>query len=308
MRAVRMIVVTGAAGFIGRSLVAALDAAGERVVAVDRRPLPARSPQVTALVADLTAGRPEVADALRAAAAVFHLAGRPGVRDADPAADRLRRRDNVAATAAVLAHTPLAVPLLVASSSAVYGGSRAGRACRETDPLRPLGGYARSKAAVEWLCAQRRQRGGAVTVVRPFTVVGEGQRPDMAVSRFLAAVAAGRSVRVLGSLARTRDLTDVRDVVRVLADLAERGVTGPVNIGTGVPHTLGEIIDAVSRAVGRPADVVVSDAPPDDPAATRADTRRLRRLLGYQPRTNLDDVVTRQLAAGRPAPPLALAR
>jgi nucleoside-diphosphate-sugar epimerase len=298
-----VIVVTGAAGFIGRALVAALDAAGHRVVAVDRSPLPPPSARSVPLRADLTAGTDEVRDALRSADAVFHLAGRPGVRDPHPAADLLRERDNVLATREVLRHVRSPVPLVVTSSSAVYGGSRGGRPCRETDPLRPLGGYARSKAAAEWLCAQRRLRGGLIAVARPFTVAGEGQRSDMALARFIAALRAGQPVVLHGSPDRTRDVTDVRDVVRALRGLADRGVCGPVNVGTSRPYSLAELVAAVSRGLGQPAAVVLRPAAPDDPPATRADTRRLRRLLGFQPRTDLDDLVRRQLAA--PAPPPA---
>ncbi len=57
------------------------------------------------------------------------------------------------------------------------------------------------------LCAGR-----PVAVLRPFTVAGEGQRADMALARWIAAVRAGRPVRILGSPGRSRDVTDVRDL------------------------------------------------------------------------------------------------
>lgn len=306
------VVVTGAAGFLGRALVAGLAADGVEVVAVDRRPLPGPAAgalgtggrpdlgAVTALRADLLAGHPAVLDALRHADAVFHLAGRPGVRDRGPAAEAARRRDNVAATAAVLAAVPAGTPLVVTSSSSVYGGA-AGRPSREDDPLRPLGGYARSKAAVERLCARR----GGVAVLRPFTVAGEGQRPDMALARWIAAVRAGRPIEILGSPARTRDVTDVRDVVRAVRAAAERGVTGPLNVGTGRPRTLAELAAAVSRALGAPVELVVRPAAAVEPAATWADTARLARRLGFVPVTDLDALVARQLAATAPAGPRA---
>jgi nucleoside-diphosphate-sugar epimerase len=355
------VVVTGAAGFLGRALVADLLLAGHRVTALDRRPFPAAllppgaavpldgavfpagasfpgetvrpgadfHPDLTSfprgtvlpgaalpaggataewgaglvvVQADLLGGDPAVAAALAGADAVFHLAGRPGVRDGGMAAETARARDNVAATAAVLAAVPRDTPLVVTSSSSVYGGAL-GRPSREDDPLRPLGGYAASKAAAERLCAAR---GGAVTVLRPFTVAGEGQRPDMALARWIAAVRAGRPVEILGSPARTRDVTDVRDVVRALRAAAERGVTGPLNVGTGRPRTLAELAAAVCRALGVPAELIVSPAAAVEPADTWADTTRLGRRLGFVPVTDLDDLVTRQVAAaGTPTPALA---
>ena len=283
------VVVTGAAGFLGRALLADLRAARLDVVAVDRHQVPG------GLRADLLDNDPAVAAALRDADAVFHLAGRPGVRETGPAADAARDRDNVAATAAVLRLVPPATPLVVTSSSSVYGGAP-GRPSREDDPLRPLGGYARSKAVVEALCAARLAAGGAVTVARPFTVAGEGQRPDMALARWIAAVRAGRPLLVLGSPARTRDVTDVRDVVRALRLAAERGVTGPLNTGTGRPRTLADLAAAVCRALGAPAELIVRPARAVEPAATWADTTRIQRRLGFAPVTDLDELVARQVA------------
>jgi nucleoside-diphosphate-sugar epimerase len=289
------VVVTGAAGFLGSALVSALAARGDRVVAVDRRPVPAR-PGVRPLTADLLDADEAVAAALRAAEAVFHLAGRPGVRDSGPAADAARARDNVRATAAVLRQVPPRTPLVVTSSSSVYGGAR-GRPSAERDPLRPLGGYARSKAVVEALCAARAAAGGAVTVARPFTVAGPGQRPDMAVARWLAAVRAGRPVTILGSPARTRDVTDVRDVVRALVLAAERDVPGALNVGTGRPHTLADLAAAVCAAAGAPVEVLVRPAGAEEPPATWADTGRIGRLLGFVPRTDLAALVREQMSA-----------
>jgi len=286
------VVVTGAAGFLGRALVAGLVEDGLAVAAVDRRP-PPEGPGVCPLRADLLDRDPAVECALREADAVFHLAGRPGVRDTGPAAEAARVRDNVAATAAVLAAVPAGTPLVVTSSSSVYGGA-AGRPSQEEDRLRPLGGYARSKAAVERLCVAR---GGAIAVLRPFTVAGEGQGTDMALARWIAAVRAGRPIEILGSPARTRDVTDVRDVVRALRAAAERGVTGPLNVGTGRPRTLADLAGAVCRALEAPAELTVSPAAAMEPADTWADTTLLRRRLGFVPITDLDDLVLRQVAA-----------
>jgi nucleoside-diphosphate-sugar epimerase len=288
------VVVTGAAGFLGRALVASLVTDGIPVVAVDRRP-PPDGPGTTPLRADLLDDDPSVTEALHTADAVFHVAGRPGVRDTGPAADAARVRDNVHATAAVLAAVPPGRPLVVTSSSSVYGGA-AGRPSRETDPLHPLGAYAGSKAAVELLCAGR-----PVAVLRPFTVAGEGQRPDMALARWIAAVRAGEPIQVIGSPGRTRDVTDVRDVVRAARLAAERGAVGPLNVGTGRPRTLAELAAAVCRVLDAPAELVVRPATVVEPAATWADTTRLGAALGFVPSTDLDDVITRQ-AATRPAP------
>lgn len=274
-------IVTGSAGFIGQALVDALLAAGEQVIGIDRRPQSPR-PGLTTVCSDIL----DLHAPLRADA-VYHLAGCPGVRREGPAVAARRHRDNVLAAARMLALTPPDVPLVITSSSSVYGGARPGRPSRESDLPRPIGGYAESKLAMERLCAGR-----PVTIARPFTVAGEGQRPDMALATWLAAAEAGRPLRVLGSLDRTRDVTDVRQVARALIDLT--GIPGIVNIGTGRGVSLGAMIEAVAEVTRTEIACEVVPASPVEPGDSLADTRRLRSLIGWAPQTDLVELVRRQ--------------
>jgi nucleoside-diphosphate-sugar epimerase len=287
-------VVTGAAGFIGRSLVTLLTGRGERVIGIDRVPMAPR-PGFAALVADLAEPDERVRAALADADRVFHLAGLPGVRDRCPAG--ARHRDNVRATERVLAAVPARTPLVFTSSSSVYGGSAGGRPSAESDPPRPRGGYARSKAAAEARCRARLAAGGQVVIARPFTVAGPGQRPDMALAQWIDAVANGRPVRLFGSPHRTRDVTDVAQVARALVALADRGARGTVNLGTGTGHTLATLVAAVGAALDAEVRVELVPAHPDEVSDTLADTRRLRRWLGWVPHVDLPALVARQVAA-----------
>lgn len=306
------VVVTGAAGFIGSHLVERLSRDGHRVVGIDRRPARMARDGVEHLVADLSGPGDAARTALREADAVFHLAGCPGVRTPDPGVARRRWRDNVVAGAVVLETVPPHVPTIVASSSSVYGGATRRRAdgtpspCGESDPLRPRGGYARSKAVLEQRCEIRRAAGGHVAVVRPFTVAGERQRTDMAISLWLDAALDGRPLPVLGSLSRTRDVTDVRDVVEGLTRLAHRGIATTVNLGTGRGRTLQEIVHAVAAACRLPVLLDVRENHHDEPADTLADTRHCRRVLGFAPSTDLERLVVRQSAAARTDPARAV--
>lgn len=288
-------VVTGAAGFIGSVLMDAL-ARREPVVGIDRDPF-TPPPGAAAISADLLDPAPDVRATLAQARVVYHLAGCPDVRDPRPDVAQHRYRDNVLAAAAVLAAVPLRTPLLVTSSSSVYGGTRNGKPCAESDPLRPRGGYAQSKLLVERLCKGRAQAAGLVTVLRPFTVAGEGQRPGMALARWIDAARRGRPLRLLGSPERSRDITDVRDVVQALIDLADRRVCGLLNVGTGVGHTLRELAEAVCAAVGVEVHLELAMAHPAEATHTLADTRELRRAIGWVPRTDLTDLIARQVAA-----------
>lgn len=294
------VVVTGAAGFVGRHVVGALRDAGHVVTGIDRRawqPLPGEQRVCLDLL------DPEAQPLLARAEALVHLAGCPGVRDQRRDVGRWRFRDNVLAGAAVLDAVPARTPVVVASSSSVYGGAgtpSAPRACREDDPRQPRGGYARSKAVLEDLCGRRRDRGGRVAVLRPFTVAGEGQRPDMALARWIEAARYGRSVRVLGSLDRRRDVTDARDVARAVERALALDVDGLCNVGTGTTHTLRDMLDAVADAVGIRPTVEVVPAAREEVPATRADTSRCHAMLGFVPQTDLPALVQRQAEASRP--------
>jgi nucleoside-diphosphate-sugar epimerase len=285
----RTAVVTGGAGFIGRRLCRSLLMSDLRVRVVDRRA--AAIDGCEHVRADLA--RDDVAEALRGDV-VFHLAGRPGVRGDDPETERRRMLDNVVATERVLVATPPQVPVVFASSSSVYGGSQ-GAPCRETDLPAPRGGYAWSKVAAEQLCHGRVRAGGRVHVCRLFTVLGEGQRPDMALALWAAAVAADEPVDVYGGLERSRDFTDVDDVVAALTRIAVEPGSTVVNVGTGVGQRIGALVDAIGQHLGRRPAVRVVAAPREDPPATLADTARLRRILGRVPHTDLVGVVGRYL-------------
>ncbi|MGB5950939.1 MAG: NAD(P)-dependent oxidoreductase, partial [Ornithinimicrobium sp.] len=244
---------------------------------------------------------------LHEAEAVIHLAGCPGVRDVAPDVELRRHRDNVAATAMVLDATQAETPVTIMSSSSVYGGARSLlgpspqalatpllRPSHESDPLVPRGGYAASKVAAERVCREHAYAGRPVLVVRPFTVLGEGQRSDMALAGWASQATQSGSVTVIGSAERTRDFTDIQMVARSILALVFAGATGTVNLGTGVGHSLAELAAAVGAAVGVPHPRLLPvEASLPEVSHTLADTRRLQSLIGPVPATDLYDVARR---------------
>lgn len=293
------LVITGAAGFIGRHVLWAAAGRGIAVTALDReRPAEGLSADRW-VTTDLAEPAPAAVTALAAADAVVHLAGCPGVRSDDPDIGVRRYRDNVLAGSQVLRATPPDTPVVVVSSSSVYGGAgdpACPRPCHEDDDLDPRGGYAWSKAALEAVARQRAAAGARVVIARPFTVAGPGQRPDMALARWIHALRRDEPVVLLGDPARSRDITDVRQVAEALVSLATEPVSGIVNLGTGTSHRLDTMIAAVARALGTTPRIEHRPAPPQEVATTLADPTRLERLTGIRLETDLDTLVADQVA------------
>ena len=150
---------------------------------------------------------------------------------------------------------------------------------------------------MEQLGQDYRRFGDGLAIARPFTVIGAGQRPDMALSIWIDAVHRGEPVRVFGSLDRARDVTEVDRVVDGLVAIADLRYCGFVNLGAGRPRSLHDLVEAVFRATGLEAPVQVVPASPEEVRATCADPARAQRELGVDLTTDLLQATRRQVAA-----------
>ena len=220
--------ITGAAGFIGARLAGRLLDEGWKVVGVDaltdsydpeekreRAEALARRSGYRHLRADL-ADVP-LGEHLEGVEVVFHLAGRPGVRDSFRLEERYRH-DNVEATAR-LVEAARAAPsvrrVVYASSSSVYGD--AALPFREDAPTAPLSPYGATKLEAERICLGASGPRLEAVALRYFTVYGPGQRPDMGLRIFAEAAWGGRPITVFGDGTQSRDFTYVDDCVDGIA-------------------------------------------------------------------------------------------
>ncbi|MDL4820387.1 NAD-dependent epimerase/dehydratase family protein [Actinomadura opuntiae] len=306
------VVVTGAAGFIGSQVTGALSGAGHEVLAVDaprRSPTPvlarrtwdevAARPGVTAVETDLAV---DDLDPVAAADVVIHLAGRPGVRSSWGGGRAAAERDNVLATARLLAACArrparLRPRVVVASSSSVYG-SAPHRPNREDDPLDPASPYAVSKVEVERLARAAARDGLRTVLLRYFSVYGPRQRPDMAFHRFVEAALDGRPLPVFGDGRKSRSFTHVRDVVAAtLAAAVEELPPGvALNVGHSEPVTVRAAIGVLAEVLGVRPEIRREAPVAGDAALTWADTGRARELLGWTARVDLAAGLADQIA------------
>jgi UDP-glucuronate 4-epimerase len=326
------VLVTGSAGFIGSHVVAALLAAGRRVVGVDNFE-PFYSPEIKRrAVRDLELGAqaslraaPGHADMTSPAfeqheldirdahamstlfervrpRSVIHLAAKAGVRPsiADPTGYMLT---NVVGTSNVLeaARKAGCSKVIVASSSSVYGNAPKVPFSEDDDVSRPISPYAASKRACELLAhAHWHLTGMPTACLRFFTVYGPRQRPDLAIAMFLEKVARGDTIDMFGDGSSSRDYTFIDDIVAgVLAaeQRIDRFGYRVWNLGGSEPVSLKHMIATIGKVVGVEPIVRQQPMQPGDVERTFADLSRSGKDLGYRPVTSLERGIAEQWAA-----------
>jgi UDP-glucuronate 4-epimerase len=287
--------VTGAAGFIGSHLCETLLDRDDEVVGVDAFTDyydPERKEENAAglPVLRLDLATDAVDELVADADVVFHLAGQPGVRASFGASFELYVSRNVLATQRVFEAASRAGRRVVfASSSSVYGDAERYPTPEETGP-RPISPYGVTKLTCEHLAAAyARTHGLDCVTLRYFTVYGPRQRPDMAFTALLEALAERRPYRLFGDGSASRSFTYVADAVAAAIAAHERGVPGRIyNVGGGDEATMADVIALAERIVGRPVALERLPSATGDVLRTRADVRRARADLGWEPTTPLE--------------------
>ncbi len=289
-------VVTGAAGFIGSHLAEALAAEGHEVVGVDSFTDyydPELKEQNAAGLDIVRADLAEdpLGELFAGAEGVFHLAGQPGVRASWGHDFEHYVRRNLLATQRVLeAAADMGVRVVFASSSSVYGDAERYPTPENAVP-QPLSPYGITKLACEHLVRAYVRSGGLEAIVlRYFTVYGPRQRPDMAFTRMLHALAEGGAFEVYGDGSQSRGFTYVADAVAATVQAMGRAPAGAVyNVGGGSEASMLEAIAAAEQISGRTLEMRFLPVAVGDVRRTAADTTRIREALGWIPQVSLHD-------------------
>ncbi len=180
--------------------------------------------------------------------------------------------------------------VVYASSSSVYGDAET-YPTPEDVPPRPISPYGVTKLCVEHLAyAHARTTGLEAVGVRYFTVYGPRQRPDMAFTPMLEALADGEAFRLFGDGSVSRSFTYVADAVSGTVAAMERGAAGELyNVGGGEESSMTDAIALAERIAGRDLAVERHGAAVGDVRRTRADVRKAGTDLGWAPTTGLAD-------------------
>ena len=311
------VLVTGGAGYIGSHMVRCLVEAQREVVVVDdlssghREALPEGVPLV---VGDI--GDPRTLERVfqrHDVDSVVHFAARIQVGESvvDP---RLTWKTNVAGTIALVeAALDAEVQRFIFSSSAAVYGNPEAVPVTEDEPTRPLSPYGETKRSVELMLASYgRAYGLSWAALRYFNAcgadpdsgLGELHEPETHLVPVVLDVALGLRpcVSVFGRDYPTSDGTCVRDYVHVM-DLADAhlaalehlergGPSGIFNLGTGVGHSVAEVIATCERVTGRRIPMVEGARRAGDPAVLVASPRRAEATFGWRARrSSLDRII-----------------
>ncbi|GAB3758472.1 SDR family oxidoreductase [Yimella radicis] len=263
------VVVTGGSGAVGRRLVGELRAGGDDVVVLGRTA--AASEGVVATTYSTAALASHLADA----DAVVHLAWRRTPADSLEAFyPSISATENLIAAAA----TAGVHRLVLASSISVYSGTPP---WLENGRPVPATSYGHSKLIGEDLMERAARRGLSTASLRIGHVYTDDEDNDYAVNRFIRMAEAGQPITVTGDSRRTRDMVYVADVCHAIRQTLSVATTGPVNIGSGAPVSMGTIARAAIEAFGGHSTLDDQESPASGDGSTAMDLDHAASTLGY---------------------------
>ncbi|MBI3848784.1 MAG: NAD-dependent epimerase/dehydratase family protein [Verrucomicrobia bacterium] len=308
------VIVTGGAGFIGSHLVERLLADGKAVTVIDDCSTGSRDnlravmshPGLRFIDSKVSACR-ELAALAADAESIYHLAAAVGVELVVNSPIRVIET-NLEETEAVLeAASPRRVPVLLASTSEVYGKSQKPAFSEEDDlligpPHHSRWSYACSKLMDEFLAlAFAKERSLPVVIARLFNTVGPRQtgRYGMVLPRFVAAAKSGQPLKVFGDGHQTRCFCYVRDTVEALVRLQTcPAAHGEVfNVGSTEEICIGDLAKLVVEIVGSKSPierVSYNDAYApgfEDMLRRKPLIDKLAKATGFRPTTSLRTII-----------------
>ena len=303
------VTVTGACGFIGSHLTKQLIERGFHVVGVDCLDdnLYSRSVKESRLKAlkqlsnfdfgNINIATDELDSSISDSKFVFNLAAIPGQVLSWKLFDKYVE-SNILGTKKVIDSCirNKVTKIIHASTSSVYGKFAVGDELQDTKPISPYG--ITKLAAENLLFALTGSNNLDFTILRYFSVYGPGQRPDMAIQKFLTAIKTGQEINITGDGTQKRDITYVQDVVKATISASSLNEKKQIfNISGGKQFTLNQIIDECFNVSGLKSKINYVDRPIGDQEETFGDISKAQKLLGFNPTFDIKTGLSNQFAS-----------
>ena len=228
---------------------------------------------------------------------VVHLAARAGVRPSlkEP---RLYVETNINGTMNLLelGRSHGVKQFVFGSSSSVYGLNEKVPFAEDDPIFNPISPYAATKAAGELIChTYSHLYGMRIVCLRFFTVYGARQRPDLAIHKFAKLISEGKPIPVFGNGSTRRDYTYVDDIIAGVRAAIDYDASNyeVINLGESRTVELSELISLIENELGTRAEIDRQPSQPGDVPQTFADISKARRLLNYNPQTQIEAGIKR---------------
>lgn len=224
--------------------------------------------------------------------AIIHLAARAGVRPSivDPL---LYSTTNVDGTVNMLEIAKLlgVKKFIFASSSSVYGNNKKTPFSEKDNVDFAISPYAATKKAGEVMCHVYYSLYQInITCLRFFTVYGRAGRPDLAIAKFTKLIDEGKKIEVFGKGDMRRDFTYIDDIVQgIIKSVNHCKGYNIYNLGESQTTSVIELIDHISKALGKKPKINHKPLQPGDVKITYADISKAKREIGYNPKTKIKD-------------------
>ncbi|MCA8883681.1 MAG: NAD-dependent epimerase/dehydratase family protein [Rhodobacteraceae bacterium] len=290
--------ITGGAGFIGSHLARRLLAAGHGVVVLDdlSTGLPGNLPAAAELVQGCIAQTDKLDTLMARVAGCFHLAAVASVQQYRDGWASAARTNLIGSVRVLEAAAHAGVPVVYASSAAVYGDNPH-IPLAEDAPLRPISGYGADKLGLELHAGAMAGALGLGSVgLRFFNVFGPRQAPGSpysgVISIFFDKLSKGAPLTVFGDGTQSRDFVYVGDVARALhlaMDAATPGAARVFNICRDAELSINDLAAAVGRELGVTPQVQYASARAGDIRHSRGNGAAARAALGFVPEVPLSE-------------------
>ena len=224
---------------------------------------------------------------------VVHIAARAGLRSSlEEPVEYVR--SNIEGTVNILEKMKNydVKKIVFASSSSVYGNCKAAKFSEDLKVTEPISPYAATKSACEQILYTYSKLYGINTVcLRFFTVYGPKQRPDLAIRKFIELIEQDKPIPVYGDGTTLRDYIFIDDIVSGIVASINYNKTPYeiINLGSGSPVTLNEMISIIEDVMGKIAQRDYLPMQPGDVNKTVSDITKAKKLLGYQPKTSFKE-------------------
>jgi len=301
-----MILVTGAAGFIGSHVCEALVKEEKQVIGIDNfndyYDSKTKEKNIEAIKGskNFALYREDIKniDSLKKifknnkTEKIIHLAARVGVRPSISVPD-IYIKDNIQGTLNMLelAKENGIRTFVFGSSSSVYGGNKKIPFSENDDANNQISPYGFTKRSCELLCnTYYNLYGMNIACLRFFTVYGPRGRPDMAIYKFAKMMNEGKEIEVYGDGTSKRDYTYVSDIVKgILMALEKNRGFEIINMGNNNPVILKDVISLIENNLGKKAKIKMAEMRQGDMQVTYANISKAKKLLGWSPEVKFNE-------------------